>query len=262
MVNAFSTPAPVPSADLSKPAPANARTRPTLPEMARAFVAIGCLAFGGQGGLLALLSRDLVQRRGWTDEAEIAEAFTYVQLLPGAVVVQVVAYLGYRLRRWSGAATATFCFLLPSVAAMFLFAAAYRTVVAAPGVPAALHGLTSAVVGLIALAAWKQARKTVKDSLGVVIAVGVCAASALRHVNPAVLVVAAGAIGLVREANRREEPGSGKPAANTEEVAAKAEEPAAKAEEAAAKAEEAAAKAEEPAANAGEAAANAGEAAP
>lgn len=176
------------------------RNVPRFPELARAFLVIGTLAFGGQGGLLALLSRDLVERRGWVEEAEIAEAFTYVQLLPGAVVVQVVAYLGYRLRGWRGAALATVCFLLPSAAAMLALAAAYRRVAMAPGIPAALHGLTSAVVGLIALAAYKQGRKTIKDSLGVLIAVSVCAGAVLWHVNPAVLVVTAGGIGLAREA--------------------------------------------------------------
>lgn len=180
--------------------PTERRAGPRLAEMARAFLVIGALAFGGQGGLLALLSRDLVERRGWVEETEIAESFTYVQLLPGAVVVQVVAYLGYRLRGWRGAAIATFCFLLPSAAAMLMLAAAYRRVATAPGVPAALHGLTSAVVGLIALAAYKQGRKTIKNALGISIAVIVCGASVLRHVNPAILVVVAGVIGLLREA--------------------------------------------------------------
>ena len=191
------------SAGASEPfhdAPAEQRIKPRLFEMTRAFFVIGVLAFGGQGGLLALLSRDLGEQRGWVTEAEIAEAFTYVQLLPGAVVVQVVAYLGYRLRGWRGAAIVTTAFLLPSVVAMLALAAAYRRVATAPGVPAALHGLTSAVVGLIALAAYKQGRKTVKDGVGIGIAVGVCAFSVLRHVNPAVLVIAAGLLGIAREA--------------------------------------------------------------
>ncbi|MCW3094413.1 MAG: chromate transporter [Chthonomonadaceae bacterium] len=174
-------------------------------EMGRVFLVIGALAFGGQGGLLALLSRDLAEGRGWVEEAEIAEAFTYVQLLPGAVVVQVVAYLGYRLRGWRGAAIATTAFLLPSVAAMLALAAVYRRVAVVTGVPAALHGLTSAVVGLIALAAYKQGRKTIKDAVGVCIAVTVLAASVWTHVNPAVLVVTAGGIGLLREATRKKD---------------------------------------------------------
>ena len=171
--------------------------------MARAFLVIGTLAFGGQAGLLALLSRDLVEGRGWVDEAEIAEAFTFVQLLPGAVVVQVVAYLGFKLRGWSGAVTAAACFLLPSVAAMLALAAAYRRIALIAGVPAALNGLTAAVVGLIAFTAYKQARKIVVDALCVVIAVLVCGISMIWHLNPAILVVTAGLLGILREGMRK-----------------------------------------------------------
>lgn len=192
-------------------APITPRVRPRLLEIAQAFLAIGSLAFGGQGGLLALLSRDLVARRGWVNEADIAEAFTYVQLLPGAVVVQVTAYLGYRLRGWRGAAVSTACFLLPSVVVMFVLAAVYQRVATLAGVPAALHGLTSAVVGLIALAAYKQGRKTVKDAIGVLIAMLVCAASIWKHANPALLVVTAGMLGVAREAFGKPKVESGDP---------------------------------------------------
>jgi chromate transporter len=189
---------------------------PTLFEIARSFLIIGTLAFGGQGGLLALLNRDLVERRQWITEADIVEAFTYVQLLPGAVVVQVVAYLGYKLRSWRGTAAATICFLFPSVVVMLGLAAAYKSVASVTGVPAALQGLTAAVVGLIAVAAWKQGRKTITDSAGIAIAIFVCAASVLAHANPAVLVAAAGLIGIVREAARgrsdaRDEDGESSP---------------------------------------------------
>jgi chromate transporter len=179
---------------------------PSLFELSRTFLLIGALAFGGQGGLLALLNRDLVERRQWITEADILEAFTYVQLLPGAVVVQVAAYLGYKLRSWPGAIAATFSFLLPSVVVMFLLAAAYKSVSAITGAPAALQGLTAAVVGLIAVAAWKQGQKTITDRLGISIAIIVCAVSVVCHVNPAVLVVAAGSIGVLREVIRGRAP--------------------------------------------------------
>jgi chromate transporter len=197
-----------------------AANRPSLFEIAWSFLLLGALAFGGQGGLLALLNRDFVERRRWITEADVVEAFTYVQLLPGAVVVQVVAYLGYKLRSWRGAAAATTCFLLPSVAVMLLLASVYRSVAAVAGVPAALQGLTAAVVGLIAVAAWKQGRKTVTDALGLVTAVLVCAASVWGHMNPAVLVIAAGLIGVIRESRSRQAPfddGDPKPPLTAEE---------------------------------------------
>jgi chromate transporter len=173
---------------------------PTLPGLARAFLLIGTFAFGGQGGLLALLNRDLVERRGWVSESDVAEAFTYVQVLPGAVVVQVVAYLGWKLRRGWGTLVATLAFLLPSVLTMLLVGVVYQQLAKQAGVGAALGGLTAAVVGLIAVATWKQGRKTVTTWLALSTAVTVCAVSLRWHLNPALLVIAAGLLGVIREA--------------------------------------------------------------
>jgi len=174
--------------------------------MARAFFVIGGLAFGGQSGLLALLNRDLAERRRWLAPADIAEAFTYVQLLPGPVVAQVVAYLGWKLRGARGTVVATVAFLAPSVLVMIGVGAAYKSIAHASGVRAALGGLTAAVVGLIVVAIAKQGAKTLRDPLAVVVAV--CALGAIYRwgVNPALLVAVGGGLGIVREALRKTPP--------------------------------------------------------
>lgn len=177
-----------------------ANAGPTLGEMARAFLLVGALAFGGQSGLLALLNRDLVERRGWIAESDITEAFTYVQMLPGAVVVQVVAFLGWRLRGGRGAAVATTAFVLPSLLTMLFLGMAYQRIAGLAGVRAALGGLTAAVVGLIVVATWKQARKMITGGIALAVALAACAASLLWQVNPAFLVIAAGLLSIAREA--------------------------------------------------------------
>ena len=183
--------------------PDQARPQPGLAALGGAFLVIGALAFGGQGGLLALLNRDIVERRGWATEADVAQAYTYVQLLPGAVVVQVVAFLGWKLRGARGAALAVSAFLSPSVVVMLLLAVLYGRLSVLSGVPAALNGLTAAVVGLIAWATWKQARKTITGIGGAALALAALAASIAWHVNPALLVIGAGLLGVAREAVRR-----------------------------------------------------------
>ena len=158
--------------------------------------------------MLVLLTRDLADRRGWLTETDIAEAFTYTKLLPGSTVVQVVAYLGWKLGGGLGVAVATVCFLLPAVLFMLALAALYRSVASLSGVHAALNGLTAAVVGLVVVAAWALGKKNVTDRMGFIIAAAVCVASILWRVNPAVLVIAAGLLGIVRESARRSSGGA------------------------------------------------------
>lgn len=178
----------------------------SLSQIASVFLLLGVTAFGGQPALLALLNRELVERHGWLDSDEITEAFTYTKLLPGPVVVQVVAYLGYRLRGIRGVITATTFFLFPSVATMLILGITYQRIATNHGVIAALGGLTAAVVGVILVATVGQAKKAIRDAVSVIVAVAVCVAAVLWNVNPALLVLGAGALGILREVRRPKPP--------------------------------------------------------
>jgi chromate transporter len=83
---------------------------------------LGTTAFGGLGPAVALLERELVQRRRALTSEDIAEALAFSRLLPGSSLVQVVSFLGYRLAGWSGATLATIGYLLPAVTAMLVLA--------------------------------------------------------------------------------------------------------------------------------------------
>ncbi len=173
--------------------------RPALRDLAVAFLLLGVTAFGGQAPLLALLNREIAARRGWVNEAQIVEAFTYSKLIPGPVVVQVVAYLGYRIGSGRGAAVASVAFLAPSVAVMLALGAFYSRIATNAGTAAALAGLMAAVVGVVAVGTWAQGRKTITDFSSGAVALIVCAIALFYNPNPAFLVVGAGLIGILRE---------------------------------------------------------------
>jgi len=94
-------PLPLPDAVLHpKSGPTN---RPGLPSLGWAFLRTGAFAFGGLGATLALLQRDLVDRRGWLRASDVSEALALHQPLPGSTVVQAVTFLGWRMGGWPGA---------------------------------------------------------------------------------------------------------------------------------------------------------------
>ena len=68
--------------------------RPPIPVLALAFLVLGAQAFGGQAVTIALLERDLVQRRKWLRDGDITEALTWASILPGSTNVGMVSYLG------------------------------------------------------------------------------------------------------------------------------------------------------------------------
>src|SRR3990167_7046477 len=97
------------------------------------FIKIGVAAFGGLGVTLSLIERYLVADRGVLTARDVAESLTYTKLLPGSTGVQVVGYLGYRLRGWAGAALATSAFLLPAFLLMLVLSIAYEQITAGLG---------------------------------------------------------------------------------------------------------------------------------
>jgi len=177
-------------------------TKPTIIKITNCFLTIGVQGFGGLGAVLTLINRSVVQRRSWLTVTDITEALTYTKVLPGSTTVQVVAYLGWKLHGWGGALMSTSAFLLPAFLVMLFLAASYRVLSSLVGVKEALSGLTAAVVALLVITTWTLGRKNITGIEGIIVALLVFITSVCYKVNPALLVVAAGLLGILVEARK------------------------------------------------------------
>ncbi|MGC8511307.1 MAG: chromate transporter [Acidimicrobiales bacterium] len=119
---------------------------PGLVELFVTFLVIGVSAFG-----MAIMQaiRTTPVRRGWLRKEEIDEGFGLVQLYPGAIMVDLVAYIGYRMRRVRGALVAVAGFVLPSLLLLLGLSWAYFTYGAHPEVRDLVIGLDALVVGVL-----------------------------------------------------------------------------------------------------------------
>jgi chromate transporter len=113
---------------------------------------IGCLSFGGPAGQIALMHRELVEERGWVDEASFLHALNYCMLLPGPEAQQLATYIGWRMNGIAGGLVAGLFFILPGFVAMLALSILYVTVGTLPLVEALFFGLRAAVLALIAQA--------------------------------------------------------------------------------------------------------------
>lgn len=165
------------------------------------FLKLGLQGFGGLGSVLALISRDLVEQRGWLDRAEITEALTYTKLLPGSTVVQIVTYLGWKLGGWIGAFVATVAFLLPAFLMMLGVGIAYHSILSIQ-VQSIISGLNAAVVGMLILTTWTLTHENITGFTGIMIAILSLIASVLFGINPIIVVLTAGIWGILVEAGK------------------------------------------------------------
>src|SRR4029079_1013698 len=69
----------------------------SLGEAARVWAKIGWVGFGGPAGQIALMHRELVEKRRWISDERFLHALSYCMLLPGPEAQQLAIYIGWLL---------------------------------------------------------------------------------------------------------------------------------------------------------------------
>lgn len=139
------------------------------------FCKIGSIAFGGFMALISVVQHEVVERKKLLKAQDVLDGISLATILPGPIAVNVVAYVGYRLRGWLGAAVATLGVILPSFVLMVILAAAYFRWGQLPAVTKLFLGFVPAVTAIILQATWGMARKSLKGPWEIAIATAACA---------------------------------------------------------------------------------------
>ena len=143
-----------------------AAPRYTLWQLVRYALALGTWGFGGPVALVGYMYRDLVERRGWISEADYKEGMTLAQLMPGPLAAQLAIYLGYVHYRVRGATLVGLAFVLPSFLMVVALGAVYMAYGGIGWMQAVFYGVGAAVIGIIAMSAYKLTTKNIgKDRL-------------------------------------------------------------------------------------------------
>ena len=83
--------------------------------VARVWVKLGFISFGGPAGQIAIMHRELGERRRWLSEDRFLHALNYCMLLPGPEAQQLATYIGWLMHRTLGGIVAGACFVIPSI---------------------------------------------------------------------------------------------------------------------------------------------------
>src|SRR5215203_3768730 len=138
----------------------------SLWQLVRYALQLGTYGFGGPVALVGYMHRDLVERRGWISEGDYKEGLALSQLMPGPLAAQLAIYLGFVHYGIRGATLAGVAFVLPSFFMVLALGAAYVAYGGLTWMQAVFYGVGAAVIGIIAIGAYKLTTKSVgKDRL-------------------------------------------------------------------------------------------------
>ena len=167
----------------------------TLGQLVAYMLRLGTLGFGGPVALVGYMHRDLVERRGWISEADYKEGLTLAQLMPGPLAAQLAIYLGFVDYGIAGATLVGIAFVIPSFVMVVALGAAYVAYGGLAWMQAVFYGVGAAVIGIIAMSAYKLTRRSIgRDRLLWAIYLAAAAVTVVTESESFWLFLAAGAL--------------------------------------------------------------------
>src|SRR5208283_3892803 len=175
--------------------------RGTLREIAREFLRLGFVAYGGPAAHIAMMEERFVRQRAWVTRERFVDLVGAVNLLPGPSSTELAIYLGEIRGGVPGLITAGACFILPAAVLVVALAWVYVRFGAVPQMAGLLFGIKPVVVALIAQAIWNLGRTALKNAALTMLAICVVAMAAWG-IQALVLLIGAGIVWMIVRAGR------------------------------------------------------------
>ena len=179
------------------PTPAPLPDTVSLGEATRVWAKIGMLSFGGPAGQIAVMHRELVEKRRWISDARFLHALNYCMLLPGPEATQLAIYIGWMLHRTRGGLIAGVLFVLPGIVTLLALSIVYALYGQVPWVVAIFFGLKAAVLAVVIEAVLRIGRKAIKNRLMLAIATLAFIGIFFFAIPFPLIVLGAGVLGLL-----------------------------------------------------------------
>ncbi|MFN6408379.1 MAG: chromate transporter [Limnohabitans sp.] len=141
------------------------------------FVSFTVLALQGFGGVLAVVQRELVEKKRWMTQSQFVEDWAVAQIMPGPNVVNFCLIIGGRHFGLGGALASMAGLLIAPLAVVLVLASVFGGVSDAAWAQGALRGMGAVAAGLIAATGIKLIGALKKTPMGMAVCVLVMAAT-------------------------------------------------------------------------------------
>ena len=166
-----------------------------LKEIAKLFLKLGTIGFGGPAAHIAMMEDEVVKKRKWMTQEHFLDLIGATNLIPGPNSTEMTMHCGHERAGWKGLFVAGFCFVFPAVVITSIFAWLYQQYGQLPKVEPFIYGIKPAVIAIIVMAAYRLGKKAVKNTelaiLGIITLV-----ACLLGVNEIIALFGCGLLGL------------------------------------------------------------------
>ena len=171
------------------------------------FLKIGAFTFGGGYAMIPLIQKEAVENRNWVTDEDILDIVAIAESTPGPIAINAATFVGYRVKGFAGALTATFGVVLPSFAVILGIFYVLRQFRDLKVVQYAFNGIRAGVLVLMLKALVKMRKVNRKGWLPYGLMGLAFVLTAILKVNTFLVILLCGALGLLSSlaAGRRQE---------------------------------------------------------
>ncbi|MCR1898259.1 chromate transporter [Irregularibacter muris] len=160
------------------------------------FFKIGSFGFGGGYAMLSLIQEEVTSAHGWLTKGEFLDIVAIAEMTPGPIAINMATFVGHELGGILGSALATLGVVLPSFIIVLILVHLFLKFQQNQTIQNALGGIRPAVLALIASAALLLVEEAIIDVYGIIIAIVVFLLVAIKKVNPIIVLVLSGILGI------------------------------------------------------------------
>lgn len=137
----------------------------SVDEVAKLFLKLGTIAFGGPAAHIAMMEDEVVKRRRWLDHQQFLDLLGATNLIPGPNSTEMAIHIGLVRAGWKGLVVAGVCFILPAMLIVWTLAWFYVAYGSLPEVTWLLYGIKPVIIAIVVQALWGLGKSAVKNSL-------------------------------------------------------------------------------------------------
>lgn len=178
------------------------RANASFGEAFRFWLKLGFISFGGPAGQIAIMHRELVERRKWISEEKFTHALDFCMLLPGPEAQQLATYNGWLLHGIRGGIVAGSLFVIPSIFILLAISYVYARFGEVAEISAVLSGIKAVVVAIVVEAVWKIGKRAFKTNWHISIAFLAFVSIYFLHIPFPLIVIGAGILGLLVQGSK------------------------------------------------------------
>lgn len=172
-----------------------------LKDLAKLFLKLGIIGFGGPAAHIAMMQKEVVAEKKWLTDQEFLDLIGATNLIPGPNSTEMAIHIGRERAGWKGLIVAGFCFIFPAVIITGIFAWLYKEYGQLPEVSPFIYGIKPAIIAIIIGAAFPLAKKSVK-TFPLAAVGGIVLLCSFFKINEIVLMFGAGLLILIIEYQR------------------------------------------------------------